>query len=450
MFALLALPLVQANADDASAATMLLRERSEHLKPTVTRVAKSVYCASGFSPANVSMIVGKTGVVIVDTGMFPSHARTVLNEFRKISDLPIKGIILTHGHGDHTGGISVFLGDGESKPAVFALSPFNTEGGHFNSGGITINGLRGARQGGFRLPPEKRINNGIAPAVYPPKNRNVFTAEQPAPSDVFHDGRLAISVGGLELELVAAPGETGDQLYVWYPSERVVFAGDNFYQSWPNIYAIRGTAYRDVKSWIESLEKMLAEKPAHVVPGHTRPVIGEEQTIETLTNYRDAIRYVFDETIAGINRGMTPNELVQKIKLPAHLAELDYLREYYGNIEWAVRAIFTGYLGWFDGNPSNLFSLPPSEEARHMADLAGGVEPLRGRAKKALLEKDAQWCAQLCDHLMAIDPTDVEAMLLKASALELLAENLLTATGRNYYLTVAMELRKRSNLNRGD
>lgn len=425
-----------------SQATELLKARSEHLKPMVTKVSASVYCASGYTPANVSMIVGKDGLVIVDAGMFPVHARTILAEFRKITDLPIKGIILTHGHGDHTGGVSGFFEEGVPRPEIFARSPFNSEGKRFKRGGVGINRLRGARQGGFLLPPEKRINNGIANAVYPPKDRNVFAGGAVVPTKTFQDGREKISVAGLDLELVAATGETADQLYVWFPTDRVVFAGDNLYQSWPNLYAIRGHDYRDVQKWIEALDMMLEEKPAHAVPGHTQPLVGEKRTVEVLTNYRDAIQHVFLQTIAGINRGMTPDELVGHVKLPERLRDLDYLREYYGNIEWGVRSIFTGYLGWFDGNPTHLFSLPPAEEAQRMAKLAGGESALRAAATKALKEADAQWCAELCDHLLALNPKNQDVRNLKAEALEMLAEDLLTATGRNYYLTVAQQLRR--------
>jgi alkyl sulfatase BDS1-like metallo-beta-lactamase superfamily hydrolase len=440
--AALCFTLLATSSARESPATILLKLRGEHLKPVITKVTESVYCASGYSPANISMIVGTEGIVIVDTGMFPAEAKTVMAEFRKITPLPIAGIILTHGHGDHTGGAAALLPKEGDRPKIFARSPFNSEGRMFKGGGITINGLRGARQGGFLLPPEKRINNGIALAVYPRKEENIFIGNPPTPTDTFRDGRKKISVGGLNLELVAAPGETGDQLYVWFPAERVVFTGDNFYQSWPNLYAIRGSAYRDVKDWIHSLGKMLAEQPAHAVPGHTKPIVGEKNTVETLTNYRDAIQHVFDQTIAGINQGLTPDQLVQRVKLPERLAKLDYLREYYGNVEWGVRAIFTGYLGWFDGNPTNLFSLPPAEEARRMVELAGGEQAFRSRAKMALDEKDAQWCAELCDHLIALDQNDADAKRLKAAALEILAEKLLTATGRNYYLTFAQELRK--------
>lgn len=215
------LALCLSSRAEETVATKLLKERSKDLLPTVTRVSKSVYCASGYSPANISMIVGTNGIVIVDTGMFPDDARAVMKEFRKVTQLPVTGVILTHGHGDHTGGLGAFMeaGPNGAKPAVYGRSPFNTEGGAFQSSGLTINRVRGARQGGFLLTPENRINNGITPAVYPPKDRNIFDGGTAQPTDTFGDERKKIVEAGLELDLVAAPGETSDELYVWFREE---------------------------------------------------------------------------------------------------------------------------------------------------------------------------------------------------------------------------------------
>jgi uncharacterized sulfatase len=119
----------------------------------------------------------------------------------------------------------------------------------------------------------------------------------------------------------------------------------------------------------------------------------------------------------------------------------DYLREYYGNMQWAVRQIFNAHLGWFDGNPSNLFPLNPREEALRLAKLAGGKEALLKRAEDAVKSGDYQWAAQLCDHLIALEPHATTPRLIKADALEAVAVNVLSGIGRNYYLTVAQELR---------
>lgn len=443
----LTLSLHTASAED-SPATKLLKERTVQLRQDIVKVADDVYVAVGYTPANVSMVIGKDGIIIIDTGMQPSHANAILKAFRKITDKPVKAVIYTHGHGDHTGGAGIFVNDGkaaEQTVQVWARANLNSEGERFERAGITINRLRGARQAGFLLPPQLRINNGIAQAVYPNKGGDVFksgTGGFVPPNRTFDSPRRSLTLAGVPIDLVSAPGETADQLYVWLPTQKIVFTGDNFYRSWPNLYPIRGAAYRDVQAWADSVDAMVQLTPNAVVPGHSRPVIGHKDAHQFLTSYRDAVRFVFNKTIEGINKGLTPDELVHYVKLPERFAEMDHLKEYYGNVEWAVRSIFNGHLGWFDGNPTTLFSLPPQEEAKRMADLAGGADKLLHKAQTALKTKDYQWAAQLADHLIALDPDATKPMLIKADALTGLAENLLTATGRNYYLTVAQQLRR--------
>ncbi|MYK28622.1 MAG: alkyl/aryl-sulfatase [Gammaproteobacteria bacterium] len=422
----------------ATEAERLLEARQAEFAQEVIEVAEGVYTAVGFGVSTSSMIVGDDGLVIIDAQIDEAAAQGALAAFRELSDKPVRAIVLTHGHGDHTGGVGVFAG--EDDPQIWAREGFGSEGRWQADAGLTIQRQRGARQAGFLLKPEQRINNGVAQAYWPKRAGGVF-ASQNRPTHFFTGDRHTLSVAGVRLELVAADGETSDQLYAWLPDRKVLFAGDNFYKSWPNLYAIRGTGYRDVRAWIDSLSRMIEERPHHLVAGHTRPVIGAAQATEVLTHYRDGIASIFEQTIAGMNRGLTPDELVQTVKLPPELAELDYLKPYYGNAEWAVRAIFTGYLGWFDGNPSNLFPLSPADEARRIAALAGGVEALR-TAALAALTADPQWTAQLCDRLLALNRDDAAAMRLKADALDALARELLTATGRNYYMTTAQQLRQ--------
>jgi len=331
----------------------------------------------------------------------------------------------------------------DNSPQIWARDNFGQEAETLTSVGLTIQNVRGARQGGFKLPPEKRINNGVAQAYYPKRGGRVFASSEAAePDHYLTEPRRDIRIAGITLSLVAVTAETYDALYVWYPDKKVLFSGDNYYKSWPNLYAIRGVPYRDIREWANAVDRMLSEKPDILIPGHTRPVIGKDKVTEVLTDYRDAIRFVFDKTIEGMNKGLTPDELVGYVKLPERFRNKDHLRPYYGNPEWAVRSIFNGYLGWFDGNPSNLFPLSPREEARRIADLAGGKEALLSKARAALKSRDYQWAAQLCDYLTALDPEAREPKRVKADALEAIAQNVLSGIGRNYYLTVAQELRR--------
>lgn len=415
-----------------------LARQSSQFDEQVVKVAEGVYTSVGTSVSNVTMIVGNDGVVVVDTGMQLSSAEKIVKRFREITDLPVKAIIFTHSHGDHTRGAAAFFG--KERPQIWAHANFGSEDRPLTDAGITIQRLRGARQAGFRLPPEQRINNGIAPARYPQRGGSIFASKQDTRPTHHVSESEQVTIAGITLELTTSLGETNDQLSVWLPKQRVLMAGDNFYRSFPNLYAIRGTPNRSVKLWAESLDTMLAREPVALIGGHTLPVIGEQQVRDVLTNYRDAVKFIHDKTVEGMNQGMTPDQLVEYVQLPEHLASEEYLQPFYGNPQWGVRSVFNFYMGWFDGNPSNLFRLPRREEAERMASLAGGQKELVAAAEKALEAGDAQWCAQLCDHLIALMPDSPTPKTLKARALKKLAADMVTATARNYYLTVAAEL----------
>jgi len=168
-------------------------------------------------------------------------------------------------------------------------------------------------------------------------------------------------------------------------------------------------------------------------------VAGANEIHARLTDYRDAIQYVHDQTVRLMNEGRTPEEIVERVRLPETLALRPWLAEHYGRVDWSVRGIFDGYLGWFGGDAADLSPLSPRLRAGRMATLAGGSEKLRDRATGALASGDARWALELAGHLLALGEfTDVAAQV-RASALRSLAAGETSANGRNYYLTQAME-----------
>ena len=420
--------------EGAVAAPPDLAAHSQEFRKEIIRVAEGVYVAVGFGLANSVLLEGRDGVVIVDTMESAEAARPVKEAFEKISTKPVKAILYTHFHTDHTFGAKVMAGD--DQPEIWAHESTT----YWLNRVVTITRetvyRRSMRQFGSLLPAEEFIHAGIGP-------RLVFEAKvTPAlllPSRTFSGERLELDISGIRMVLIHAPGETPDQIIVWLPDKKVLLAADNFYKSFPNLYAIRGTAYRDVNLWVRSLDLMRELKPDHLVPLHTRPMAGADRIYETLTNYRDAIQYVHDQTIRGMNAGLLPEEIVRKVTLPPHLSSQPYLQEYYGTVAWSVRGIFDGYLGWFGGNATDLFPLPLGERAKRLADLAGGRQALWEKARQAFSAGDYQWTLELADPLLQLDPENQEIRNLKGAALRGLGSRQTAATARNYYLTQARE-----------
>ena len=452
LIALTSLTITSASAQQ-SAATQRLLERNEMFEPAIIEVAENVYTAIGYQVSANTMIVGDDGVIIIDPGQRVAGAEEVRAEFERITDKPVRAIVYTHGHGDHTNGSPAFY-DPDAGIEVWARSNYGSETNRVAAAGLE-GGARPSNTQGFDLLPEQKISVGIAiPPERLPAGANMTDGvAQPrtpaprgiAPTHAFSEDRVTLEIAGVTLELVAAPGETVDQLYVWLPEQRVVFAGDNFYQSWPNVYPLRGTARRSIRDWISSIDSMIQEDPLHLVGGHTAPMLGN--AVEVLTNYRDAMQWVHDRTIEGAKQYMTPDELVDYAALPEHLAELDYLADYYGSVWGTVRDIYAQDLGWFDGDPLNLHRESPLRQSERMADLVGGVDVLWAKAQEAMTADDPLGAAQLVQHVIRLRPDDPEPKLLMADALDIIGERTFNAPARNYTLSSANRYRQQASGN---
>ncbi|MDX1588587.1 MAG: alkyl sulfatase dimerization domain-containing protein [Oleiphilaceae bacterium] len=412
-----------------------LDAHSEEFREDVIEVTDGVHVAIGFGIANTIMIEGENGVTIVDTMESLEAAERIAKRFREITDKPVRAVVYTHSHPDHIHGTPAFLTEGQDV-AIYAHESLDGAVDQTVSVLQPILTQRSFRMFGTRLHPDDRSNVGIGPFV---DMHEDTTLQILRPTHTFSD-ELSINVEGVEMVLKHAPGETDDQVVVWLPEKKVLLAGDNFYRAFPNLYTIRGTSYRDPKAWADSLEMMRDLRAEYLVPSHSRPLTGQDEIYRHLNDYRDGIRYVYDQTIRRMNEGQTPDEIAHEIQLPPHLAESPFLQEFYGKPEWSARMIFTGELGWFDGNPSNLHPTPPQEKAERMAELAGGREALMAAVEKAAGEGDHQWVLELTDFVLRLEPENPEATQHRIAALQALASVEANPNARHYYLTTAAEL----------
>jgi len=417
-------------------ANKALAEHSKIFKKGVEKVGSNIFAAIGYGIANSIMIEGDDGVIIVDTMTTMEEAAEVLAEFRKITPKPVKAIIYTHSHPDHVFGAEAFVA-AAGRPEIYAHETTENHVRRLFTEIGPIIGSRSLRMYGNFLAPGQVLNVGIGPLVgMKPDSKLGFVR----PTRTFSE-TLEVEAAGIPFKLIFAPGETDDQIVVWLPKQKVLIPADDFYWAFPNLYTIRGTTFRNLKQWYQSLDKMRDLNPEYLVPCHTRPIVGAKKIQEILTNYRDAIQYVHDQSIRGINAGLTPDELAEQIKLPPHLAEAPYLQPFYGNVSWSVRSMFTGNLGWFDGDAATLQPLTRKEQARLVARLAGGEKELVRHAKELLEKKEFQAALELTGHLIQLNPGHAEAKGIRIKALSALGEREENPNARHYYLTEALEIR---------
>jgi alkyl sulfatase BDS1-like metallo-beta-lactamase superfamily hydrolase len=365
------------------------------------KINSSIYMAP--TSGNVYLVTTPAGNVIIDTAS-SEQAPVARKLLAAENQGPVKFIILTHGHADHIGGIDLWKEAGTQIIAQRNYVEF-------------VNYV--TRLEGFFAPRNAAAFNRRAQKVGPWAG-NYGAKIEPT---VFFDETYKFTLGGVEFDLFSTPGETPDHLTVWIPAYKAAFIGDNYSgigipepNSFPNLYAIRGTKPRWALDWIKSLNTVLDLKPEILLNGHGEPIFGNQEITRRLTRYRDAIQYVHDETVKGMNSGKDVFTLMQEIKLP----ESYDLSQVFGKVSWSVRGIYDGYAGWYDMNPANMYELPPSSVYPDLVKLAGGPEAIARLALEKVGAGKPVEALHLTDVALAYDQKNSPALNARIKALEFL------------------------------
>lgn len=364
------------------------------------RIHDQIFQATGFG--NTFLVVTPQGNVVIDTSSAATAARH-RELLRAVDAGPVQYIILTHGHGDHTGGVNLWREEGTRVIA-------QEEHYEFMNYQYRLRGIFASRNAA-QFP-------GLLPANLANSQSMIVEAGNYGASiqpDVMFDEEYEFSLGGLTFRILHTPGETYDHLSVWIPELQAVFVGDNFYGSFPNIYTLRGTKPRWALDYVNSLDRVLALEPEILIPSHGDPLYGNSVIAQAVGKYRDAIEYVHDATVAGMNAGKDVFTLMQEITLPSDLN----VGEGYGTIAWTVRGIYEGYLGWFDGNPATMYAVPPAAVYPDLVELAGGADAVVTLARGYLAADDAIRALHAADIALQADPDHRPALEVRLAALEL-------------------------------
>lgn len=428
-----ALAVVASAAESPQRARKTLQDHNAEFRQRVEAPAPGIFVAIGYSASNVTLVQGQDGSIIVDTGANPVDARAIVEAFGERLKRPVQAIIYTHGHPDHTAGAKVFAGT--DQPDIYAHRSM------LEAAPVIGRGMRdGGDAFGATLPDDQFINAGtqLEYGRITAATREGYLA----PTRGVDGQQQTLTIAGIQMQTLHTPGEADENLSLWLPASRTLIAGDVILKTFPNIAPIRGLPARPANAWVQSLDRLIALRPAHLVPGHMGTVDGADEVMDALTAYRDGIKHVYDATIAGLKAGATPDELVQRIRLPARLARHPYLQEIYGTVPWAVRGIYAQHAGWFDGQPVNIFPLTPAQRAARLQTLVGGADMLVQSSQRALDQGDFQWALELADSVLALTPGNRPALQIKIRALRELGVRQSNATARNYYLTVAQSLQE--------
>jgi alkyl sulfatase BDS1-like metallo-beta-lactamase superfamily hydrolase len=369
-------------------------------------VNASIIYAPGFG--NTFLVKTSEGNVIIDTSI-AMHARVHKQLLAGKYSGPIKYIILTHAHGDHTGGIPLW-----NEPGTQIIAQRNhVEFVNYMSRLSRFFAIRNAAQFGLQIPVPTAWAGNYGAKIEP---------------TILFDDKYEFKLGGLTFQVFRTPGETPDHATVWIPELKAAFTGDNYYESFPNIYTLRGTEPRWALDYINSLNKVLALKPELVLPSHGEPVKGNTEISRRLSRYRDAIQYVHDEVVKGMNDGKDVFTLMREIKLPASLD----VGESYGKLSWSIRGIYEGYSGWFDMNPVTMYEQPISSVFADLTKLAGGPDALARAAQERLSAGKPEEALHLSDVALGAAPRHRGALEIRLKALELLRERCRNSNERGW------------------
>ena len=362
----------------------------------VININEAISMVEGFG--NTYLVKTSEGNVIIDTSIV-LHARKHKELLGAEVKGPIRYIILTHGHGDHTGGIPLWK---EKGTEIIAQKNF-AEFMHYQTRLAGFYGRRNAAQFKVPVPAQREWAGNYGARIEP---------------TILFEDKYEFTLGGVKFEVFSTPGETYDHLTVWIPKYKAAFTGDNYYESFPNIYTLRGTQPRWALDYVNSLNKVLALKPDIVLPSHGRPIVGGEEAARRLTRSRDAIQYIHDEVVKGMNAGKDVYTLMKEIKLPSNLD----VGESYGKLIWLIRGIYEGYVGWFDLNPATMYELPASAVYADVVKLAGGAEAVARLAMERAEAGRAVEALHLSDIALAAEGGNRKALESRLRALETLRE----------------------------
>jgi alkyl sulfatase BDS1-like metallo-beta-lactamase superfamily hydrolase len=424
----------------------LWRQSQLNMHHGLFEVVPGVYQVRGFDIANMTLIEGDTGVIVVDTLTTIEAARAAMKlYFEHRGHRPVVAVVFTHTHMDHWGGAhGVLTDDALANGDVPVIAP-----DLFMEHAVSENIIAGPamlRRAQYQFGPlltkgaRGQVDCGLGKAGGGGKYALL------RPTDLIKATGDKRVIDGVEFEFQMAPNsEAPAEMHFYTPRYKVVNLAENCTHNFHNLLPFRGAEVRDALAWSKYLNEALqmwGGKAEAMCGQHHWPVWGTQRVDTMIRQQRDLYKFAHDQTLRLINHGLTATEIAETIRLPMSLEGAWHTRGYYGHIRHNVKAIYQKYLGWYDANPANLDPLPPVDSGRKFVEYMGGADAILSRARKDFDNGQFRFVAQVLSHVVFAEPDNAAARALLADTFEQLGYLAESATWRNAYLFGAQELRQ--------